>query len=371
MVPMYRESAVLGQMIDGLTQMEYPPTRMEVLLLLEEDDVETREACQALELPAGFRVVVVPPGRPRTKPRACNYGLALCRGDVVVIYDAEDQPERDQFLIAAQALRDEPANVACVQARLAYYNPRQNLLTRWFVTEYLSWFGIMLPGMHGIGAPIPLGGTSNFFRTEALRSVGGWDSWNVAEDCDLGMRLYRFGYRVQIIDSTTWEEACPEVGLWIRQRSRWAKGYMQTWLVHNRRPGRLWHDMGPWRFFNMQIVIGASVLCLLLNPIYWGLTALWWIHPTHLEQSVVGFGPSLIVGNLCFWAGNSIFILFHCIGAVRARAWDLALFGLFVPLYWVLMSIAAWKALWQILVAPHFWEKTRHGLAKKRGTQAS
>lgn len=361
MVPLYKEAAVLAQIAGALGRMEYPPDRYEVMLLLEEDDHETRDAFDRTPMPSNFRAVVVPPGKPRTKPRACNYGVQQCRGDLVVIYDAEDLPEPDQFQRATRAFEFAHPRVACVQARLAFYNPRQNVLTRWFATEYLSWFGIMLPGLHAMGSPIPLGGTSNFFRVEALRASGGWDSWNVAEDCDLGIRLYRQGWRVELIDSTTWEEACPEVGFWIRQRSRWVKGYLQTWLVHTRHPVQLWRELGSWKFLNMQLVVGGSVLCLLLNPVYWFCTLLWWLHPTRWEEAMMG-GPALVMGNISFVLGNTLFIAFHCAGALRRRHWDLALLGLFVPLYWLLMSVAAWKALLQLLWAPHYWEKTRHGL---------
>ena len=362
MVPLYKEAAVIDQLRVGLKRMEYPAHKVEVLLLLEEDDADTRAACEEADLPSYFRVVVVPPGKPRTKPRACNYGLSFCQGEIIVIFDAEDKPDPDQFMKAAQALLSCGSEVACVQARLAFYNPRQNVLTRLFAAEYMSWFGIMLPGLHSIGAPIPLGGTSNYFRADTLREVGGWDSWNVAEDCDLGMRLYRSGYRVQMLDSTTWEEACPDLRFWIRQRSRWVKGYLQTWLVHTRRPILLLTEMGAWGSANMHMVVGGTVACLLLNPVYWALTILWWVHPTVLEENVMS-GPVLILGNLSLILGNSMFIAFHCAGAARRKQWDLIGIALLVPFYWILMSVAAWKAFYQILFAPHHWEKTRHGLA--------
>jgi len=362
LIPLYREAGVVSQIVAAIGRMNYPADRLEVVLLLEEDDVETRAACEAHDLPPSFRVVIVPRGAPRTKPRACNYGLQVCRGEIVVVYDAEDQPEPDQILMAARALAAAPPDVACVQARLAYYNPRQNLLTRWFAAEYMGWFELMLPGLHAIHAPIPLGGTSNHFRADALRSCGGWDSWNVAEDCDLGVRLYRCGYQVLLLESTTWEEACPEIRLWIRQRSRWVKGYLQTWLVHTRRPVRLWRDLGTWGVFNMQLLVGGSILCQVVNPIFWFLTLLWWTHPTAWESRVMG-GPTLFLGNLCFTGGNALFIAMQAAGAVRRRQWDLAALALLAPIYWLLMSVAAWKALGQIVVAPHHWEKTRHGLA--------
>jgi len=372
LIPLFREASVVPQIVGAMERMQYPRSRLEVLLLLEEDDAETRLACEKMTFPAFIRPVIVPPGQPRTKPRACNYGLSVCTGELIVVFDAEDQPEIDQLMIAATALSssdesdksgESDKQVACVQARLAYYNPRQNLLTRWFAAEYMSWFELILPGLFAIGAPIPLGGTSNHFRTTVLRSVGGWDSWNVAEDCDLGVRLYRNGYRVRMIPSTTWEEACPEPGLWVRQRSRWIKGYLQTWLVHNRQPVRVLRELGPWQFLNMQLIVGGSVACLLLNPVYWFLTLLWWTHPMRWESALMG-GPALMLGNISFIFGNAVFVAMAAAGPARRRQWDLAGYALLVPVYWIMMSIAAWKAILQILVAPHHWEKTSHGLVR-------
>jgi len=234
LLPVYKEATIVDKIVSSILSLDYPRDKLDVLLLLEEDDDETRGALEGVTLPECVRPFIVPPGYPKTKPRACEHGLVAARGEYLVIYDAEDRPEYDQLKKAVVAFRKLPERVMCLQAKLNYYNPRQNWLTKWFTLEYTTWFDLFLPGLNRLKVPIPLGGTSNHFKTKPLREVGGWDPFNVAEDCDLGMRLHSAGYRTMVLDSTTWEEANCQVGNWIRQRSRWVKGYIQTHLVHTR-----------------------------------------------------------------------------------------------------------------------------------------
>jgi len=243
LVPMYKEPEVAQKIARAVTELDYPLDRLDVKLLLEEDDPETRKKIEEVmdQLPKCVEVIVcpkVPKGQPKTKPRACNWGLDRARGEFLVIYDAEDRPEGDQLKKAVAAFRTLEAaggkNIVCLQAKLNYFNARQNALTRFFTLEYTTWFDLFLPGLHAFRIPIPLGGTSNHFRTSVLKQLGGWDPFNVTEDCDLGIRMARQGYRTEVLDSTTWEEANSRTGNWIRQRSRWIKGYFQTHLVHTR-----------------------------------------------------------------------------------------------------------------------------------------
>lgn len=234
LVPVYKEAGIVGLLMRNLAALDYPREKLEILLLLEEDDPETLEAALAAAPPDIVRVVVVPHSLPKTKPRACNVGLAFARGEFVVIYDAEDRPEPDQLKKALIAFRKGGDDLVCVQAALNYFNARENLLTRMFTLEYSSWFDYTLAGLDKLRLPIPLGGTSNHFRTDMLRELGGWDPFNVTEDADLGIRASARGFRVAVVNSTTFEEANMAVGNWLRQRSRWIKGYMQTVLVHTR-----------------------------------------------------------------------------------------------------------------------------------------
>ncbi|MFQ6131778.1 MAG: glycosyltransferase [Armatimonadota bacterium] len=363
LVPLYREAAVLRQLVAGLRRLDYPSGKLDIQLLVEEDDRETLAAARRLKLERPFRVTVVPHSRPKTKPKACNHGLYLSESDLLVIYDAEDQPDSDQLRKAAAAFRTVPADVICLQAKLNYFNQRQNLLTKWFTAEYSVWFDLFLPGLTATRRPIPLGGTSNHFRTEKLKELGGWDPFNVTEDCDLGVRLAERGYATAVIDSTTWEEANSSLWGWIRQRSRWAKGYMQTWLVHMRRPWGLLGELGPGNYLSFHLFIGGTVFCYLVNPIYWLLTLAWLVWRWQVIAAV--FAPAWVygLGALCLLLGNFVFVYLMVAGCMKRGYYDLVKWSVLTPVYWVLMSIGGWKAALQLISRPHYWEKTAHGLA--------
>jgi cellulose synthase/poly-beta-1,6-N-acetylglucosamine synthase-like glycosyltransferase len=363
LVPLYREAAVLPGLVGAIERLDYPTTKLDVKLLLEEDDVETLDALRALSPGPHFQRVIVPASEPRTKPKACNYGLLHARGDYVVIFDAEDLPDPDQLKKVVVAFRKAPPEVVCIQAKLNYWNADQNLLTRWFTSEYSMWFDLFLPGLDATGAPIPLGGTSTHFRLDKLLELGAWDPFNVTEDADVGIRLTRAGYRTGIVDSVTLEEANSRVYNWIRQRSRWVKGYMQTWLVHMRDPARLWRQLGPLNFLSFQIVIGGTFLTMLLNPVFWGLTSLWALTEAGLIQDIFP-GFVYFAGAANLFVGNFVFSYLNVLGAVRRGHHNLVKYALFSPLYWALMSVGAWKGFVQLVTRPSYWEKTVHGLAR-------
>lgn len=361
LTPLYREAAVLNQLTAAIQALDWPKAKLDVRLLLERDDSETIAAARAARLPSYFTFVIVPPGGPQGKPKACNYGLIHARGDYVVIYDAEDIPDPDQLKKVYATFRDAAPNIACVQCHLNFYNPEQNLLTRWFTAEYSMWFDLLLPGLQRANGPIPLGGTSNHFSRRVLDELGAWDPYNVTEDADLGVRLFKQGYRTTILDSTTFEEANPRVGNWLRQRSRWIKGYILTWLVHMRHPVALWRALGPRAFIEFQFMIGGNGYILLLNPVYWLLTALWF--PTHARLIEQLFpGPIYFLAAFALYLGNFVFVYAGMVGALDRGGYRLVKYALLSPLYWVLMSIAAWKGTLQLLYAPNYWEKTEHGL---------
>jgi cellulose synthase/poly-beta-1,6-N-acetylglucosamine synthase-like glycosyltransferase len=362
MIPAYGEPEVIGQLIDSMNALVYPRDRLEVKLLLEDDDRATIEAARAASAEPFIEVVQVPYSLPRTKPKALNYGLAWAKGRYVTIFDAEDRPDPLQLRRAVVAFLNTSDSVACLQAKLVYHNPQQNLLTRWFTTEYALWFSQMLPGLVRENAPVPLGGTSNHFRRDVLEQAGGWDAYNVTEDADLGIRLHRLGYRTGVLDSITYEEANSDFINWVRQRSRWYKGYMQTWLVHMRQPVELWRTLGPRAFAGFNLFVGGTPLLALINPVFWVLTLLWFAGQPPLIEAL--FPAWLYYFSLFTWGvGNFTFVYLNMISARFDASPKLVISAVLSPLYWVMMSIAAVKALWQLVVAPSFWEKTVHGLS--------
>ena len=363
LLPVYHESSMLTQLVDGILSLDYPADHLDVKLLLEEDDDETRQAAAALDLPDCFEVLVVPDVGPTGKPRACNHGLAHARGEYLVIYDAEDRPEADQLRKSVLAFAQADPVVVCLQAQLNYFNRTHNLLTRWFTGEYSVWFDQFLPGLQAMDVVIPLGGTSNHFVTARLMEIGGWNSYNVTEDADLGLRIYLQGWKTAVLETTTYEEATSRYGNWIRQRSRWVKGYMQTYLYHMRRPVKLARAMGPKSFVAFQLFFGAGTLCLLLNPVFWALAILWFAAHLHLIQAIFPW-PVLYLGTLGLIVGNAACVLSVVSGCFGRRNYDDVKYALLIPIYWVLMSVGAWKALIQLFTKPSYWEKTEHGFCR-------
>jgi glycosyltransferase XagB len=361
LVPAYREPEVIAGLLASLSRLDYPDDRLDIKLLLEADDPDTLAAVFEARPNSNVEVVRILPSEPRTKPKACNVGLGRAQGMFVTIYDAEDRPDPLQLRRAVAAFRRMPPEVACLQAKLSYHNAEQNLLTRWFTVEYALWFGQWLPGLVKLGAPVPLGGTSNHFRRETLVRLGGWDAFNVTEDADLGIRLHRLGFRTRVLESITFEEANSDFVNWTKQRSRWYKGYLQTWLVHMRRPRLLLRQLGPRGFVGFNLFVGGTPALALLNPLFWALTGLWFLAKPPVILAL--FPPWLYYASLgCLVLGNFAFLYTAIVGARITGRPSLVFAAVLIPGYWVMMSIAAIKAMSQLVAAPAFWEKTVHGL---------
>ena len=363
MVPLFREASVLPILARALNDLDYPASKLDIKLILEESDRDTLEAAKALNLPDHYEFIVVPTSLPQTKPKACNFALPLARGEYLVIYDAEDCPEPKQLkkAVAAFGLGDE--KLACVQAQLNYYNWNENWLTRQFSIEYAAFFDLLLPTMVRLGLPIPLGGTSTHFRTSVLREAGAWDPNNVTEDADLGIRLALQGYRCGIIQSTTQEEANCRLPNWIRQRSRWIKGWLQTWLVRMRHPLKLYRRLGLKGFISFQVLIGGFTLSNLVHPLFYGSVAIS-IAATGVPADFKDGAGLAIFNMLVLISGYSLAIA-SGMAAVSVRGMPaLLIHAAMMPAYWLLISLAAYKALWQLLTRPFHWEKTEHGLSR-------
>jgi cellulose synthase/poly-beta-1,6-N-acetylglucosamine synthase-like glycosyltransferase len=363
LVPMYKEPDVLPILTSALRRMDYPRSKLDIKLILEEGDLETIAAAKALALDATFEIVRVPPSHPKTKPKACNYALNLARGKYLTIYDAEDKPEPDQLKKAVLAFRALGEKTACIQARLNYFNAEENWLTRMFTLEYSLWFDMFLPALDRLGVPIPLGGTSNHFDLAKLRQVGAWDPFNVTEDADLGLRFAALGYRVGVINSVTYEEANSKTGNWIRQRSRWIKGYIQTWLVNMRHPVELVRRVGLKGFCSLQLFVGASVFSALVFP-FVVIPFLIWLFVRTSAFAAYFPAPVWFISVANLIAGNSILIYLSMLAAAKRNHFKLLPYALTAPVYWLLMSIAGYKGLWQLITKPFYWEKTTHGISK-------
>jgi hypothetical protein len=369
LVPVYKEPEVVGGLVDAVRKLDYPQNRLDVMVLLEEDDKATLEALKAATPPGNWRFIIVPDSHPRTKPKACNHGLFFARGEYLTIFDAEDIPEPDQLKKAVIAFRKRGPEFICFQAALNYFNAGQNVITRLFTLEYSYWFDYLLPGLDFLKLPIPLGGTSNHFHVPKLRELGAWDPFNVTEDADLGIRASVRGYKVGIINSTTYEEANSRYGNWLRQRSRWIKGYLQTILVINRRPFWLMRRLGLGNWLLTQLFMLNASVFMLINPIMWGFFAYWLMTRT-LQLDPMFPPPVMIMGVVNLLIGNFLGIYLNMLAVFGRKNYKLLLFGLLNPFYWLFgHSVASYIALWQLVVKPHYWEKTQHGLAKRHTAQ--
>lgn len=347
------ETATIPQLAASLRALNYPHHLLDVKLLIEAGDRATRKALLAEYWPGRAELITVPPGEPRTKPRALNYGLARARGEFIVVYDAEDRPHPDQLNEAVNTFRQGSRALACVQAPLVGQGGRGWLASQWAL-EYAVQFGCLMPGLAALGLPIALGGTSNHFRRSWLEAVGAWDPWNVTEDADLGLRLARLGLEVRMIDTPTLEAPPEKAGVWLAQRSRWLKGYLQTWLVIMRRPRRAISELGLGGFLSIQLTLGAALLSALVH----GPWAFWLITSLAIP-SLAPWPIFLALAAMSYIAG-----ILLALTAPGKRGLGRLLLALTQPFYWPLQTLAMARAIYGLLRRPHYWAKTPHELAK-------
>lgn len=358
MVALYREGGMVSQLVRNLERLEWPRSLLDIKLVCEADDRETLDALAAVDLPPHFEIIEVPAYQPRTKPKALSYALSGVRGEFVAIYDAEDRPHPKQLLEAHQRFRRMPRQVACLQAPLVIANLGETSISALFAMEYAALFRGILPMLAWMKMPLPLGGTSNHFRTDILREVGGWDPFNVTEDADLGMRLFRQGYRSQTLRYQTLEDAPTSYSVWLGQRTRWFKGWFQTWLVVMRHPWAATRDMGFGAMLIFQLMIGGMLISALLHPLlpifllsFTGHLLFEPDRPLHLIavldliNVVASYGIFLALGSRCMIEEEK-----------RRIGWR----WLALPLYWMMVSCAAWRAANELRKRPFFWSKTMH-----------
>lgn len=362
LVPLRDEAAVMRQIIDALTRIDYPQEKLDLIVTVERFDHDTKDAMSRCGVPSHWRILELPDTAPKTKPKALNCAFLHARGEYLVIYDAEIIPDPDQLKKAVTAFNARP-EIAVFQPRLDHYNTYQNLLTRLFTIEFTFHYDMFLPSLAHFGLPVPLSGHSTHFRTDALRRAGAWDPYNVAEDCEIGLRLFRMGYRSGIFDSISREEAASTVTQWIKQRTRWMKGFIQTSIVHLRYPLHAKREMGGWRnFIVFLLVVPGTVLINILNIFMGALLALWLIFQPAFIQTLYPL-PVLYIANVAAIIGGSLFIYLNMIALYRREKFDLVRWWFCIPLYWILLAYATTRAAFQLVLAPqvHVWEKTTHG----------
>jgi hypothetical protein len=373
LIPLRDEAQMVPMLKRAMAAIDYPPHRLDIKFVVEAKSPQTVAAVEHVLGEPQFRMVVVPQGAPHTKPKAIDYALPLARGEFLVVYDAEDVPDPDQLRRAAERFRAD-ATLACLQAELVPENAHENALTALFAGEYAGLFGRLLPALARWGLPVPLGGTSNHFRTSVLRRLGGWDAFNVTEDADLGVRLARRGFRAEAFTSRTHEEAPLTLRAWMAQRTRWMKGWCQTYCVHALTPRRLLDELGWKAFLGFHVLVGGMILTSLLHTVFSGMML-----GRLIFDGAAGLVPQdgwdwFAVGILATGYGGAWAIVFS--GLAHLRAWHLMPMQLLVPAYWLLHSIATLYAVVELVTKPLHWAKTTHGLTRvtrtgfRRGAEA-
>ena len=356
LIPLFKEQEItISTLISSIRRLDYPLSKLDIKLIVEEGDKETINVIKALKCERIFEIIRVPYSLPQTKPKACNYALRFAKGKYVTIYDAEDIPDPAQLKKVVRKFMDSDPFMVCVQARLNYYNKDENTLTRMFAIEYSSWFDFMLRGLEILKLPIPLGGTSNHFPVRILKDLYAWDPYNVTEDADLGIRLAQYGYRASILDSTTMEEAPITLINWLKQRTRWIKGYMQTWLVHMKRPRKLIESLGWHGVFGFVFFVGAPCIVFITIPLVIIATAAIWLN----DMTIPGWLMQFALAN--FFASVVVHTMIAAVVLLKQKWMHMLPYSAVFPFYWILHIVASFRALWQLIVRPYYWDKTEHG----------
>ncbi len=362
LVPLYKEARILPSLTKALQELDYPKEKLDIKLIMEEDDQATIDKANSLDLPYYFECLVVPHSLPKTKPKALNYALTFAYGDYVVIYDAEDRPDKDQLKKALAYFSQGASNLVCLQASLGIYNAKTNWLTKQFTVEYSTLFYGLLPTLSQLKLPFLLGGTSNHFKINALKHVGGWDAFNVTEDADLGIRLYRKGFSCATFPSTTYEESCTSFPAWFGQRTRWLKGWLQTWCVHMQNPKKLFQDLGTKNFLCVQVILGGQILASFSYPIFWGsLLYFTFVAPPQSLLLTEAWERLFLISLSLILVSYFITGLLGLLALKNRHNASVSCAVIWIPFYWICISVAAYRALFQFFTKPFHWEKTDHG----------
>ena len=362
-IPLFQEAHMVEELMIALGKIDYPAERLEIFMICEEVDPFTVAMVEKYLRPP-FELIIVPKGTPQTKPRALNYALKQSKGELITIFDAEDIPHPSQLKDAARAFLSH-TNMGALQAPLNYRNSDDNWITRQFSLEYCALFHVWVPFLASANLPFPLGGTSNHVRRDAIAK--GWDAYNVTEDADLSFRLAAHDWTFGYIDSPTEEEAVKTWRSWFYQRSRWMKGFMQTWCVHMRVPFIPKGKDGVKRFLILQLTIGLTLLNAFFHlPI---LIIMGWVILTQYLNTASIQIPAFFIGSIIvsYLAGTFIGI----IGAIRAGKPELILSAFGMPLYWLALFFPTMHALYELGRRPFFWHKTHHSVRGRVNSQTN
>jgi glycosyltransferase XagB len=368
-VPARHEEAVIATTLDRVVRSNYPAALFHVIVVCSADDDETiaRTTEKIAELaPENITnaELVVFDDQPINKPHGLNRALRQARTDVVTIFDAEDEVHPDIVSIVNTVMVNEGVKV--VQAGVQLMNYKSNWYSTFNVLEYFFWFKSRLHYQARLGS-IPLGGNTVFFSRDLLNRIGGWDESNLTEDAEIGLRVSSMGERIRVIYDdryVTKEETPPTLAQFIRQRTRWSQGFMQTL-----RKG-VWKQMPTRRqralaFYTLAFPHAQALLALYLP---FALAMVFLVN-TPVLVAMVSFLPILflVAHFLTAVVGLYEFADAHHLKATPGTVVKMALTWL--P-YQVVLSYAALRALRRQLAGRSDWEKTAHVGAHRSSADA-
>ena len=348
LIPMFHENKnTIAQSINAIKSLKYPKIRLDVKLVLEEDDNQTREVLNKVILPKWVTPVWCPYFQPRTKPKACNIATLFAEGEFVVIYDAEDIPDSNQLLLAVQEFKKNK-NIDILQGCLSFYNYSENLLTECFNLEYSVWFRIIMQSFSLFGITIPLGGTTNHIRFNFLKKHSFWDSYNVTEDLELSIVACKYKNKIKFLNSDTKEWCVIDLKSWFKQRTRWLKGYFIATFLYCF-DFRVNHNIFSTIF--IQVAVGFSALSFLLAPIFF------------FSITMITNKFLLLLWIFCSYTYSFTYVFLYlsiCKNKSTIITKQTLISFLVYPLYFTLHSISAWIAFFDLIFRPYYWSKTKH-----------
>lgn len=363
-IPLYHENEIIPQIFRYITDFDYPQDKLDIIFILESTDTETAKAFIDMHPPAHFKALLSPDVEPKTKPKAMNVAFKEARGDVLVIFDAEVLPERDQIKRAVATFKRFP-EAKYLHTRMDVYNAEENWITKLYTAEFCYFYHYLMPGLIESKYPVPISGHSTYFRKEVIEKVGAWDAYNVAEDCDIGIRIYRKGFGSgAMLDSHTWEQSTTTIPTWVRQRTRWIQGFIQTSMVQLRYPLLLKRELGSWKnFLVFLFLVPGNVVLNMLNMFQWVMFIIW--NTTHAPFLQVAYsGIVLYLATTCFLVGNFLFTFFSMYGLYERKHFRIVPWATLSFAYWIMLGIATFRAALHLFLHPHKWDHTKHSAVK-------
>lgn len=363
-IPAKNEAKVIGSTLRAMANLNYPKNMYEILVVVRNDDIATLRAVEkaiasikhkafSIRQNVNIRLVKID-GTTINKPYSLNMGWLYATGDIITVFDAEDEPHKDILRSVDEVFVREPIDI--VQAGVQLINVGSHWFAGLNCLEYYYWFKSILPFMSSLGAT-PLGGNTVFFKREVLDKLDGWREDCLTEDADIGIRASAAGFKTKMIyveDMATLEETPANEGEFVRQRTRWDQGYLQILL------------RGDW--LNLP-TLTEQFLCsyLLTQPVIHQFSVL-----AMLSIPFISLGLKVPLWLALFsWLPLYFLIIqlgLYFVGLVDLRKhynlsftrWVYVFLPIFFIPYQLMLSFAGLRAFGRMFLGITNWEKTEH-----------